>query len=282
MNDNLISIIVSTTKLSNIQKCLQSLFHQTYSNIEIIVVYHDDRVQQRIMFPKNTPLIRYYWQKRKSLSASRNKGVHLARGAIIAFTDDDCVVNNNWAQTIYTAFKKHKDISCLTGNVFSYKAAIRKICPCTFSQKTTLITHPLYHSDFIGYGNNMAFRKNVFTGIGLFKEWMGVGSIGLSAEDAEMFERILLNSLTILHLSTLIVYHDRLLTTPEMNKRQLMYNCGEMACYGYFFFQGHAFARSIILENIRDSYYKTRKIVKNVLLLHWEKELIKEAWCVII
>lgn len=46
---------------------------------------------------------------------ARNIGLEIAGGDIVAFTDDDCVPNKNWVQSIYEAFDD--DIVCVEGRV---------------------------------------------------------------------------------------------------------------------------------------------------------------------
>src|SRR5262249_61590733 len=40
--------------------------------------------------------IRYHYQTNKGLSVARNVGMNLARGEIIAYTDDDCFADEDW------------------------------------------------------------------------------------------------------------------------------------------------------------------------------------------
>jgi hypothetical protein len=75
----------------------------------------------------------------------------------------------------------------------------------------------------------------------------------------------------------MIVYHNKWLTPEQMQKQQLSYTCGEMACYGYFAIQGHQFAKPIILNNMKDSYYKIRRIIKKIIFFHWKNELMIEC-----
>lgn len=108
------------------------------------------------------------------------------------------------------------------------------------------------HDKYIGFGNNMAVRKSVFDNLGGFRQWLGAGSVGKSAEDAEFAQRILIAGKTILYQPDIRIYHNKWLTSAAMKYQNLSYDCGEMACYGYFWAMGRSFAAPIIWRNIRD------------------------------
>jgi glycosyltransferase involved in cell wall biosynthesis len=49
---------------------------------------------------KEFPNIRFITEKEHGLAYARNKGVELARGSIIAYTDDDCMVDKFWLRNL--------------------------------------------------------------------------------------------------------------------------------------------------------------------------------------
>lgn len=57
-------------------------------------------------------------------AAARNLGVEHARSAIIAFTDDDCIVDNDWLECIVNAFEQDSSLQVLHGSTYSNKAEI--------------------------------------------------------------------------------------------------------------------------------------------------------------
>ncbi|MEO8582131.1 MAG: hypothetical protein ABI425_06205 [Patescibacteria group bacterium] len=101
----------------------------------------------------------------------------------------------------------------------------------------------------------MAFRKSVFEELGGFKEWLGPGSIGSNAEDADIIFRTLIAGKKLFYNSEMIMRHDRWVTLCENNIQDLSYVCGEIACYGYFALMGNRFARVVLKENLREMFY---------------------------
>lgn len=137
---------------------------------------------------------------------------------------------------------------------------------------------PCLHYQRIGFGNNMAIRASVLREIGRFKEWLGPGSIGGNAEDAEIALRMLVKGYKILYNPNMLVYHNKWLNNKEMKKQNLSYICGEMACYGYFHFHGRRFASPVIRSNLRDSYHGFRQIIKRIVSLRWSFALLTDTY----
>jgi len=270
----MLSITISTYNRQYLLKnSLQSFKNSSFNNYEIIVIDQSQNNLSQFITKSlnfNSINIRYFKIKRRNLSYARSLGVKLSKGNIVAFTDDDCIVSKNWLKNIVQTFKKNQDIVGVFGKVLPYKPQLKKgkICPCTFlNNQKRIISKPCLHSKNIGFGNNMAFRREIFEKVGRFKEWLGPGSIGSNAEDAEFALRILSKGYKILYNPKIKAYHNRWLTKEEFRKQQLSYACGEVACYGFFAFQGKKFAKRVMVNNFKDSYEKFRKSLELIFSL---------------
>ena len=49
------------------------------------------------------------------MGRARNAGLRVARGTIVAFTDDDVIVDPAWAPAVLDAFARTPDVDCVTG-----------------------------------------------------------------------------------------------------------------------------------------------------------------------
>lgn len=278
----MISVIIATKdRPGHIVVCLKSLLKNSFKQFEIILIDQSNNEQTRhtIQRIKNKKIV-YLYHHHGGKSSALNKGISMARGDIYAFTDDDCLVDTHWLTNIQKTFDTHKNISAVFGKTLPYepKKHREEICPCTFIYpKQRLITKPCAHYKYIGFGNNMAVRASAIKKLGEFKEWLGPGSIGSNAEDAEFALRMLVKGHKILYDPSMIVYHNKWLTPNKMIKQNQSYACGEMTCYEYFHFQRHRFATPIVFNNIRDSYHKIRIILKRILFLQWNKRLIGDT-----
>lgn len=270
--EKLISVIIPTyNRPKKVVDCIKSVLVNTFESFEVILIDRDNSGKTRkevdFLIPNK---IRYFKSIDRVKARVLNFALKKASGKIIAFTDDDCIVDKDWLKNIYDSFQDNKNVIGVFGKVLPFRPREHrgKICPCTFlKNKERVITKPCLHWKNIGFGNNMAFRKEIFSKIGDFKEWLGPGSIGSNAEDAEFALRLLLKGYRLLYTPKIKVYHSRWLTKEEYQRQCLSYSCGEVACYGYFAFQGNGFAKKIVINNFKDSYWKLRRAIKSTLLL---------------
>lgn len=277
------SVIIATkNRPRNITSCIRALLTSAVTPHEILILDQSKSDQtKRAISTISHAAIQYFKLDTSGKSNALNYGIMRARGDILIFTDDDCIASTNWIATIQQSFERFPEISAVFGKTLPHTSHLHghRVCPCTFTNgKYALITRPCIHYKQIGFGNNMAIRKSVFHTMNTFKQWLGPGSMGSNAEDAEMALRLLIKGHKIFYNPKAVVYHNKWLTHQEMKRQSLSYSCGEMACYGYFYFQGHAFASDVVWNNVRDSYYKVKNILKNVLLLHWNKSLVHSIY----
>lgn len=269
----MISICLNTkNRLDKLKACLINLLANSFKDFEIIIVDQSNKteiISANKLLTHLSSRIRYFQNFEKGAGRAKNFALAKVKGQIIAFTDDDCLVDKDWLKNIYKAFKSDKNIKSVFGRVLPYQPQLNqgKICPCVFTHnKPRIIDEPMKHWRNIGFGNNMAFRREIFRKVGGFKIWLGPGSIGSNAEDAEFALRCLIKGYKLMYNPQMIVYHNRWLTQEEYRRQCLSYACGEVACYGYFAFQGHRFAKKVVVDNFKDSYWEFRKAVKSFLL----------------
>mgnify|MGYP000595608121 CR=1 FL=1 len=100
----LISVIIPAyNSEKTLEQCLKSVLSQTEINFEVIVVDNNstDKTKEIINhFCKIDKRVRYVFEPKKGRGAARNAGIKLAKGKIIAMTDSDCIVPNNWLKEI--------------------------------------------------------------------------------------------------------------------------------------------------------------------------------------
>lgn len=89
---------------------------------------------------------------------ARNAGVFQALGKIIAFTDDDCIVDNNWLMEIYRTFHSNNEIQVVEGLTYTDKKART---PLTH-QIENLTWNPVIPTC------NAAYKKEFFVRLGGF------------------------------------------------------------------------------------------------------------------
>lgn len=107
----LISIIVPIYKVEKyLERCVESLLNQTYTNLEIILVDDGSPDNCPVMceeFAKKDSRIRVVHKKNGGLSDARNVGLEVATGEYIGFIDSDDYVDVNMYQDMITNALKY-------------------------------------------------------------------------------------------------------------------------------------------------------------------------------
>lgn len=106
MKDKLISVIMPIYKVEDyLDKCIQSIVSQTYTNLEIILV--DDGSPDKCPeicdeWEKKDERIKVYHKKNGGLSDARNYGIERAKGEFLIFVDSDDYLEKDALELLYT------------------------------------------------------------------------------------------------------------------------------------------------------------------------------------
>jgi len=99
-----VSIVVPVynTKKEYLEKCVDSIVSQTYSNIEVIII--DDGSKEQVAqlcdeFSEKYSMIKVIHKQNEGVSVARNTGIKAANGKWIIFVDSDDWIDNNSVQT---------------------------------------------------------------------------------------------------------------------------------------------------------------------------------------
>jgi glycosyltransferase involved in cell wall biosynthesis len=176
--------------------------------------------------------IRYAFESRQGLSWARNKGIEEARGGMIAFTDDDVVVDPVWLAALARASSAYPHVG-FGGRVipvwdFTPPSWFVRSGPFQMLKGGVVVGHDLgdkpleYNNDMRSpVGANMAFRREVFERHGLFRTDLGkVGKRAFFAEDAEFFQRLLDAGERALYYPKALIYHP--VDREKMTKRHFV------------------------------------------------------------
>src|SRR5262245_48939241 len=96
---------------------------RTKLSIEIVVVDNNSRDDTKAVVESSTSStipIRYSFEPTQGLSFARNRGLKDSRGSVIAFTDDDCIVDPNWIDALWCEFVANPDVAIVGGRVDLY------------------------------------------------------------------------------------------------------------------------------------------------------------------
>ena len=112
MNAPLITVIVPVYGVEKyLNKCVDSILNQTYSNIEVILI--DDESPDKCPeicdeYAANDNRVKVIHQKNAGQSAARNAGLDIAKGEYIAFVDSDDYVDPTFLEKMYRRISEDK------------------------------------------------------------------------------------------------------------------------------------------------------------------------------
>ncbi len=185
---------------------------------EVLVVDNNSRDKTRDVveeFCRRYPgRFRYLFEPQQGKSYALNTGIREARGEILAFIDDDVMVDTKWLQNLTAVFQK-KEWSGAGGRILPERTFTP---PTWLSLEAKYALAPLAIFDLglqpgelleAPFGTNMAFRREVFEKVGGFRTDLGPrpGSETRS-EDTEFGFRALGAGQRLWYEPSAIVYHS--------------------------------------------------------------------------
>jgi glycosyltransferase involved in cell wall biosynthesis len=107
-----ISVIVPAyNSADTIAACLKSLAAQTITDFETVVVNSSQEQRTLADAEAALPSVRFEQSPKRLLPhAARNRGVELARGDLLVFTDPDCVAAPDWLERLLAAHERGHDV----------------------------------------------------------------------------------------------------------------------------------------------------------------------------
>lgn len=116
MRKELVSIIIPAYNCEKyIEACLNSVFNQTYENIEVVVVDDGstDRTLDICMDLKNKyPEMILKTQDNKGVSSARNAGMESSKGEYVCFVDADDYIPSNYIYDLIQNKDENDDLVC--------------------------------------------------------------------------------------------------------------------------------------------------------------------------
>src|SRR5579864_1401248 len=162
-----VSVVVCTYNAERtLAPCLDSLAKLNYPDYEVIVV-NDGSTDSSLAIAERYSYCRIISQPNKGLSVARNVGAEASTGAIIAYTDSDCVADPDWL-TYLVAKMEVSDLAACGGP--NFPPPEESLVPAAVAVSPGGPTHVLLADDVAEHiaGCNMAFRRDALMRLGGF------------------------------------------------------------------------------------------------------------------
>jgi glycosyltransferase involved in cell wall biosynthesis len=234
----MISVVVPTRdRADRLQRTLASLRDMATPAAlqwEIVVVDNGSRDGTRDVvatFARTARIpVRHVVESRRGLSWARNAGVRAAQGDVIAFTDDDCLVDGQWLGRIDAEFRADPSLSVVGGRVELHDARDRLVAVRRHRERVDVQRF----QDIVAFmiGCNLACRRRLFAEIGYFDVRFGAGATIPSAEDWDFLYRSHKAGARIVFAPDVLVFHDHgRRTDAEIEPVRRGYAIGRWAFY---------------------------------------------------
>ncbi len=180
-----------------------------YPNLQIVVVDQSTNEETKTvveLFAREDPRIHYLPSDTVGSSAARNLAAAYSQADIIAYTDDDCIVENTWLDSLLAEFQNPR-VAAVYGRLLPYEGGrtgrevgFKDSSHRKFFDRRTC---PWY----IGHGGNMAFRRERLIALGGFDPTLGAGDQFGACEDSDISYRLLAANQCVVYSPLAIALH---------------------------------------------------------------------------
>jgi len=235
-------IIATRDRTEKLRRCLQSISRLVYPRFDVVVVDNAPSSDEtRRMLAEeygDEPRIRYERENVPGLARAHNRGTTVAEGSILAFTDDDVVVDERWLSHLVAPFDD-PTVGCVTGRIDpmaidtraqrwleDYAGFSKGVERRTFDLNGHRPDDALfpYTAGKFGSGANMAFRAEALEAIGGFDPALGAGSGAYGGDDLAAFFDIVTLGYRLVYEPAALVHHEHV--SDEAALRRVMFGYG--------------------------------------------------------
>jgi glycosyltransferase involved in cell wall biosynthesis len=178
----------------------------------------------------------YVREDRKGLDNARNAAIRVARGELIAFTDDDCVPAPGWLRALPRLFAD-PGVAAVTGPMFPYEletrsqqgmetiaGMVRGYQELSFDWLNVSVVH----GGAIGVGANMTFRRSALEQLGPqpFPPELDAGTPTESGGDTYVFGRLMARNHRLLYSPEVYGFHEHRRDEAALERAIFGYGAG--------------------------------------------------------
>jgi GT2 family glycosyltransferase len=292
-------VINSCAASGNLERTIRSALQQDYPDAEIIVV---DNRPARSAIPqflnnrfRKSGRISYAPAPQPGLGRARNAGLSEATGEIVAFTDDDVVLDPAWLGWLVAGFNTAERVACVTGlivpleleteaQVFmeEFSGFAKGFEQRIWDLDDHRLEDPLYPYTvgLFGSGASAAFRRGTLMEMGGFDPHLGIGTPAIGGEDIDIYTRLVLAGHRIVYQPASILRHLHRRDMSAANRQIQGYGAGLTAMLTKHVLAGRTTRRAVLRRIPAGLRYalsprsaknarKPREFTKRQSLLEW-------------
>lgn len=240
--------ICTKDRTENVARCLKSLLKLQMPDLgspphfEVLVVDNAPSNEQTKLLVASLPTVRYVREPKPGLDFARNHALQKATGEILAYLDDDVVVDRQWLDGLLEAWSENPDAAAFTGLVLPYELVTE--AQILFEQGggfrrgfekirygQTLPGNPLHPcgAGIFGAGCNMAFHREILLKLGGFDEALDTGAPLPGGGDLDIFYRVIRAGYPLIYEPQYLVFHQHRREYEKLRHQYWTWGLGFMA-----------------------------------------------------
>ncbi|MDB9516633.1 glycosyltransferase [Roseofilum reptotaenium CS-1145] len=214
-----VSVIIPVYNNSQaLKKCLASLENQTYPKdcYEIIVV--DNQSEENVeIITNHFPQVILSYEEKPGSYAARNRGISLAQGKIIAFTDSDCIAYETWIEKGVNELLKVTKVGLVGGKIELFFKDDDSPTAIEFYDEINNYLNQKQHIEKKRFGAtaNVFTLKSIFDDVGVFRDDLKSGG------DVEWGQRVSSKGYKLIYSEEASVKHPARSSIKELYKRTI-------------------------------------------------------------
>lgn len=237
------AVIATRGRPEALARCLDALLADRYPRTRVVVVDNappDERTEVLVK-GRYAGRVRYTREARPGLAVAHNHGLGQVETPLVAFTDDDVVVDPWWLTSIVAAFADHPHAAAVTGMIVpdeletesqvllerhgSFgKGADKRV----FDLGAGRPADPLFPftAGQLGSGANMAFRCDDLRALGGFDPALGTGTPARGGDDLAALFAAVAAGRQVVYEPTAMVRHRHHRDLASLSRQSFGYGVG--------------------------------------------------------
>lgn len=197
----------------HIIETLEALYANTVQPDEVIVADGGSTDKTVQLIRENFPQVIIVNNPKKNAASGRNIGIEKAQGDIIAFTDGDCIVDEDWIKNIFIAFSEN-NIDGLGGKVLiappinhieEYWGNLAWNLIMSFGDTPYIVDKCRLNDSFVTA--NCAYKKELLFSLDGFSDWFAN-----NAEDVDLCWRAIKSGAKLMYIPNVQIFAHNVTT----------------------------------------------------------------------
>jgi GT2 family glycosyltransferase len=193
--------------------------------------------------------VEYVVEPIAGLARARNRGLDVATGTYVVFTDDDVDPDPSWLHVIAATFEANPGAVLVSGSVLPASLTTPSelrfqefggYVPDFVEARLHMSLDPMpsalfpFHPKLLGTGANMTFRTEALRSLGGFDVCLGAGTPARGGEDIDIAVRVLLAGHLLVRQPAAVLWHPSHTTDAMLTAQIHGYGVGLAAAFTKF------------------------------------------------